>query len=308
MRKLIKFFILFILILPIFLFGQVDDNIAFDLNNFYDSERLLFSTTKINVYSKNNTKIDTSSGTGFVFAFQIDSLTNVPIIVTNKHVIGNGDQFSFSFTRLNENNSPAFGKIDEANLSSRDVQWIFHPDTTIDLAITPLVPILQKMPNGKNGYAINYILESDIPKRNEMEELKGVEEILMIGYPIGIWDSQNNMPITRRGITATHPNINFRKRKEFVVDVACFPGSSGSPILIVNEGTYSIKTGVKIGRRRLFMGILYGGPTYLPNGEIKIIEIPTKKDAISLFQIPINLGYAIRSDAILDFKGKLGIK
>ncbi len=44
----------------------------------------------------------------------------------------------------------------------------------------------------------------------------------MIGYPNGIWDEANNMPIIRRGITATHPNFNYNGKPEFMIDAACF--------------------------------------------------------------------------------------
>lgn len=249
------------------------------------------------------------SGTGFIFSFRVDSTRNFPVIVTNKHVIQNGFAFNLSFTRKGTQNSPLFGMFDKITIPARDVKWTSHPKN-LDIAITPLMPILARLPKGRDGYVYHEILEGDIPSQNELVELKGVEDILMIGYPIGIWDAQNNMPITRKGITATHPILNYQNRPEFVIDAACFPGSSGSPVLIVNEGTYSTRNGVRMGRRRLFMGVLYAGPNYQPDGEIKIIEIPTstRMDAITIFKIPLNLGYVIKSSALLDFKTLLGIK
>jgi hypothetical protein len=286
-------------------------NISGDIKNFYDSENLLLSTVKIEVYIHNKvekSKVDTASGTSFIFTFDADSLKKLPVLVTNRHVINGSFAFSISMTRKNNENRPILGQWDTKVFTPKDIQWIFHSDSTIDLAITPLLPILDKLPLGRNGYAYYSILEDDIPQKQEIDDLKGVEELLMIGYPIGIWDNKNNMPITRKGITATHPTIDYRNRSEFVIDAACFPGSSGSPILIVNEGTYSSKTGIRMGKRRLLMGILYAGPTYQPNGEIKIIEIPTRKDAITIIQVPLNLGYVIKSARILDFKQMLGIR
>ena len=40
-------------------------------------------------------------------------------------------------------------------------------------------------------------------------ELSAVEEILMIGYPNGLWDAVNNYPLIRRGVTASHPAVDF---------------------------------------------------------------------------------------------------
>ena len=90
--------------------------------------------------------------------------------------------------------------------------------------------------------------------------------------------------------------------------MACFPGSSGSPILIVNEGSYIDKKSgsVNIGANRIiFLGILFGGPVYNSEGKIVIREIPTRQEVISITPQMINLGYYIKSEAILDFKEKI---
>ena len=76
-----------------------------------------------------------------------------------------------------------------------------------------------------------------------MDEIDAIEDIIFIGYPNGIWDSVNNMPILRKGSTATHPCLNYNGKKEFMIDAACFPGSSGSPVLIFNENGYKDKKG-----------------------------------------------------------------
>lgn len=58
----------------------------------------------------------------------------------------------------------------------------------------------------------------------------------MLGYPIGLADARNNYPIFRKGYTAAHPAVDFNEDGIGLVDMACFPGSSGSPIYILNEG------------------------------------------------------------------------
>ena len=60
-----------------------------------------------------------------------------------------------------------------------------------------------------------------------------VEDVLMIGYPNGLWDTTHNMPIIRRGTIATDIKLDYNEKKEFVIDAACFPGSSGSPVLFI---------------------------------------------------------------------------
>lgn len=73
----------------------------------------------------------------------------------------------------------------------------------------------------------------------------------MIGYPNGLWDSQNNLPIIRRGITATSVKKDYNGKKEFLIDAAVFPGSSGSPVFIFNEGSYSVPGGFSNGHQNI---------------------------------------------------------
>src|SRR3954471_785314 len=85
---------------------------------------------------------------------------------------------------------------------------------------------------------IRSIDPSIIPSDAQLQELSAVEEILMIGYPNGLWDAVNNYPLIRRGVTASHPAVDFDVNgvPTTVIDAACFPGSSGSPVVLHNAG------------------------------------------------------------------------
>ena len=132
-----------------------------------------------------------------------------------------------------------------------------------------------------------------------MSDLTQLEDIVMIGYPNGLWDSKNNMPIFRRGVTASHPRFDWNGRKEFLIDAACFPGSSGSPVLLYNEGSYPRKSGgIALGSRLYLLGILYAGPQHTVTGEIEIVPIQTIRKAVSIATIPNNLGMVIKSSEL----------
>jgi hypothetical protein len=88
-----------------------------------------------------------------------------------------------------------------------------------------------------------------------------------------------------------------------MIDAACFPGSSGSPVFLYSNGSYVTKSGSSVlGRRFFFLGILYAGPQYTDNGEIKIKIIPDRTDTSVTTNIPINLGNVIRSSKLLDYE------
>lgn len=78
-----------------------------------------------------------------------------------------------------------------------------------------------------------------------------MEKIVMVGYPNGIWDQRYNFPVFRSGVAATHYRYDWNGRPEFLIDCACFPGSSGSPVLICDVGQVHTKKGLQIGQSRL---------------------------------------------------------
>jgi len=126
----------------------------------------------------------------------------------------------------------------------------------------------------------------------------------MVGYPNGIWDNINNKPILRKGITATHPNFDYCGKKEIMIDAACFPGSSGSPVFIFNEGGYRDKSGnMFMGASRIILlGVLYAGPQHTAQGDIQIVNVPTIDRPIAISRIPNNLGLIIKSERILELE------
>ena len=122
----------------------------------------------------------------------------------------------------------------------------------------------------------------------------------MIGYPIGLWDEANNFPILRKGVAASHPALDFNRESIGVIDAACFPGSSGSPILIYKTN-YVNKLGVtRLGATQIILlGLLTAGPVYTCEGTIEIKEIPTNSVPIVSTNQMIHLGYYVKAKEIM---------
>lgn len=262
------------------------------------TEQLAFSTVRIQV----TTQEGSGTGTGFFFNFLDDGKQRIPAIVTNKHVVKGALRGTFILTSANTDGTPNLGSHIPVTLKNFENRWIPHPNDSVDLTIMPIASILtEASQKGFKPFMIN-IDKSLIPSDVQLQELTAVEDILMVGYPIGIWDQKNNYPIFRKGITATHPANDYNGKQEFMIDAACFPGSSGSPVFLFNVGNYVVKSGgTVIGSRFYFLGILHAGPQYTNKGEVMVVDIPTKKEAISISNIPINLGYVIKSKNLFDF-------
>jgi hypothetical protein len=145
-----------------------------------------------------------------------------------------------------------------------------------------------------------------IPTDDELANLTAIEDVVMVGYPVGIWDSANNMPVIRRGITATHPAKDYEGLTQFMIDVACFPGSSGSPVLLFNLSSYPMRNGgITIGSRVKLLGILYAGPQYDAQGEIRVVNVPTGQKLVASASVPINLGIVVKAKRLRDFDSLL---
>lgn len=268
------------------------------------SEKLTYSTIRIEcVYSDGQL----GTGTGFFFHFLEDKKAGsyVPVIVTNKHVIKDAVKGKLIFSKKDNLGNPLDTEHITVNYENFETHWRFHEDPDVDLCATPIASVMNEL-NERQEYIFYIPLTKDLIPNNEiLDDTSALEEILMVGYPNGIWDHHNNKPILRRGITATHPKLDYCGKKEIMIDAACFPGSSGSPVFILNEGVFKTKNiSLSKGDRIIFLGVLYAGPQHNAQGEIKIINIPTLEKPITISRIPNNLGLIIKSERILELEEK----
>jgi hypothetical protein len=256
---------------------------------------LAFLTTRIEALRSDGSS---SFGTGFFFSFKINNTGSVFVIVTNKHVVDGCDRMRVHISRA-RNGKPSFGEY--FGYEDSYVGAIPHPDPSVDLVVIPVGHILQDMKDRGIEPYIKSLDENSIPSDAQMKSINGIEEIFMIGYPTALWDDVNNMPIIRRGITATHYSLDYRGNSEFMIDAACFPGSSGSPVVIANEGQYTTNDGIAFGWRFYFLGVLWGGPQLTAQGTIVSEPVPTSVVPLALTNIPTNLGFCVKSQRLRDF-------
>lgn len=242
-----------------------------------------------------------STGTGFYMDFLQKEETCVPVIITNKHVIAKANIGKFHVTLATGEGLPDTGKHQQFQFANFEQQCIKHPDPNIDLAAFLIGPLMNQVQ--QSGRKLFYVpLQIDlIPKDEERASYSSMEDIVMIGYPNGIWDAKNNLPVIRKGITATHANISWNGKSEFLTDIASFPGSSGSPVFLANIGGYMDNKGnTYMGAHRIrLLGVHYAGAMHAASGEIRIVTAPTSNIPVPITQIPNNIGVAINSKEIL---------
>ena len=246
------------------------------------STQLLYTTVPVWGENRDGTQV---SGTGFIFSLQDDSDKDkaIPFLVTNYHVLQNVEHGMVEFC-THENGIPQKEKGIRINFDSTVIDDNKLGD--LDLIAIPIASALNNLFSQGINVFYKSINQDIIPNSKQLDSLSALEEITFIGYPSGLYDSYNKTSIIRKGITATPLWNNFQNTPTFLIDANVFPGSSGSPIFILNQGSFATADGVTIGSRLYFVGIVAetivrSGTTYL------------------------NLGSAIHSNAMLTEINKL---
>lgn len=265
-------------------------------------ERMAFSTIRIEC----DTTAGRSTGTGFFFRFADSGKDFIPGIVTNKHVIKDGFRGRLFFTVAKEDGTPDVGNKFLWTIEGFEDGWIPHPEPDVDLCVFPIAALMKQASAQGKTFFMTFFENSLLPSEADIEDFVGMEKIVMVGYPNGIWDERHNLPVFRAGVAATHYYYDWNGRPEFLIDCACFPGSSGSPVLVCDIGQVHTKKGLNLGANRIkLLGVLYAGPQHRVDGRVEIVPVPTADRIISISTIPNNLGMVIKAKKLLEFDSVL---
>ncbi|WP_157803297.1 S1 family peptidase [Brucella pituitosa] len=239
----------------------------------------------------------THSGTGFFIGFDQGGKGSKVYCVTNRHVLEGAVKCHIPVTRDDGNGVPCYGQVADVAVDDIAQTVLFHPDDAVDLAAFPFHGIMNQLQSQGFAPFIKAINRNELPQDAFFSNIDLASDVVMIGYPNGLWDEANNMPILRRGITATPPSLDFNGKKQFAIDCACFPGSSGSPIFLFQRNGYTDENGNHFinGNRILLIGILFAGPQFTVGGQIVPKSIPTSLSVEVRSMIMMHLGYCIKS-------------
>jgi hypothetical protein len=261
------------------------------------AEQLFFTTVRIDTVTANGGQ---GSGTGFFFSHKIGE-QNFPFVVTNKHVVMGMREGALSFLQRRES-LPTLGNGFRLAIQDWPQAWFGHPDPSIDIAICPFAPLEAHIKQQHNvDLFYRYVSSDMIATPQQVAELDAVESVTFIGYPNGIWDSKNLLPVARRGTTASPIEVDFEGTPRFLIDASVFGGSSGSPVFVLNQGTYAMKDGgIALGSRFYFVGVIAAVFLRKQWNEIVAVPIPTASKPMVQNEEMIDLGIVFKARTVVE--------
>ena len=149
------------------------------------------------------------SGTGFLVLRKISDDQGRVFVVTNKHVVHRDPALRPGVTHVvchfNTKNTDgsigkAAGQVD-FKLADGSFRYREHPDTDTDVAAIDVTHVIQLNPNLEKRWT-GYEDFADAAKREELDITVG-EEIMTVGYPLGLRQGDTNFPLVRQGVLAT---------------------------------------------------------------------------------------------------------
>ena len=260
------------------------------------AEQLYYTTIRVETIDASGVS---GIGTSFIFDYKLED-KNYLFLVTNKHVILGAKSALLTFTRKDEG-KPLLGSGYRLNITSFEDMWHGHPKANVDVTIAPFFPIVEHAK--KAGVDIFYrsIGSELVPSEDALKKIDAIEDLVFIGYPIGIWDAKNLLPVVRKAITASPIAIDFQGEPQFLIDASIFPGSSGSPVFLYNPGMFAEKSGgTVVGTRLYFLGIIASVFFQKDVNEIRIRSIPTVDVPVVISRQMIDLGIVFKASTIIE--------
>ena len=143
-----------------------------------------------------------------------------------------------------------------------------HPDKDVDVACVNISDAANL------GIPLHYkAIDVDNFFNFTRKDVSGSERIIFVGYPTGLYDEKNFLPILRTGVVASIPSVDFNGKPQILIDAQVFPGSSGSPVFVPVNGHYKL---LGIISQAFFKGLDYIEIENVNTDEKGTLKIPTQ--------------------------------
>ena len=201
--------------------------------------QIAYLTAKIDIQFPNE---PLRNGTGFFYTAPLNDGTtrSITLLISNRHVFLDEKgklnplaKWTISLNQKKTNDTPEFGNIIPFTQVGFGDKYFAHPDKDVDLACINVSGITHT-----NAFFLS--LHDKFLTPINHEKVTPGSEVIFVGYPVGISDTVNNLPLIRKGFIASMPNVDFNGKGHIVIDAQIFYGSSGSPVFVPWDRKYSL--------------------------------------------------------------------
>lgn len=258
------------------------------------SDQAIEVTVHITIYQKDGFL---SYGTGFFYRYQ-----KYIFLVTNKHILEDAHQIEFKVFTCGKNESPDYQDMETIILKEDDlIRYSYgHNSKNVDIQIILLSKFLDNSRLINKSFYIRTVSDKNICDQKQLENLFAIEDIVFVGYPNDMWDEVNHLPIIRTGTTASLLTKDYNGIPLFLIDASVFPGSSGSPVFILNDAIFSDRTGTYSASRFIFLGVIAGSFSRESTDNIKMLSIPSAETTIATVKENIDLGVVMHARTVVE--------
>ena len=184
------------------------------------------------------TQDKTGFGTGFFYHAPLNDGTDhaIMLLISNRHVfLDRKGKLAISLNRKKEDGTPEFGNIRtfrlDLDLPTAERLYFPHPNSDVDLACVNVSAI-------RHTDAFCLSVHDKLLQTIDYKKVLLGSEVIFVGYPQGLYDPVNNLPLIRKGFIASMPDVDFNGKGHIVIDAQIFQGSSGSPVFVSQNGKY----------------------------------------------------------------------
>lgn len=220
------------------------------------------------------------TATGFLLTRKIDKEHVCLFLVTNRHVLDNKESIVI---RMKEKDTETLRDLDY-RIKAEDGTSLYklHRNTDIDIAVLPIEP---EFIRSNNLEYPAFDIDGNAMTSAELRE-HGADEgtlVYMLGFPMALVNETSNVPICRLGCIARVCEAHINETHNIFLDIQCFPGNSGGPIVTRPEST-AIQ-GTPHLERSVLVGIVHSN--FLYNDQLrsdqtgKVVEIRTENSGIA---------------------------
>lgn len=184
-------------------------------------------------------------------------------LVTNRHVVFPPDfggveavthilKLSFFFREIDKEKQSVKRVIRTLDSTAVKERVLLHKNPEVDLCLIDIGDIVvgeirrQRLPEtsehaNKLGYLYTGITDSNFPESTPIQTSTG-DDVLVVGYPKGYYDTKNLFPIVKSGSIASRWGEGFEGKPYFLIDAKLYAGSSGS-LVITKPTNLAVKNG-----------------------------------------------------------------